>query len=217
MHATRIARARMALPECRHARRPGPPRRPLGAQPRPLRGRGKRTGVPARPIAALHWRESSGNFNTYLHQGAPLGAAGPALAAQHPGPSQLGGRRRACPGPEAKDPRRPGPDRSDHGHRRHGHPSAAPAAQAHARGLPGRMSTPAPTGTRAAVRPRPCLRPPGPRSPAGGGGDALEPSCSAPRRGCCTASWGATAGSPAGLASPAPVSRQEGRMQLGCP
>ena len=29
--------------------------------------------VPAKLIAALHWRESSGNFNTYLHQGDPLG------------------------------------------------------------------------------------------------------------------------------------------------
>ena len=31
------------------------------------------TGVPAKMIAALHWRESSGNFATYLHQGDPLG------------------------------------------------------------------------------------------------------------------------------------------------
>jgi lysozyme family protein len=31
------------------------------------------TGVPAPLIAALHWRESTGNFNTYLHQGDPLG------------------------------------------------------------------------------------------------------------------------------------------------
>ena len=31
------------------------------------------TGVPAELIAALHFRESSGNFNTYLHQGDPLG------------------------------------------------------------------------------------------------------------------------------------------------
>ena len=29
--------------------------------------------VPAKLIAALHWRESSGNFSTYLHQGDPLG------------------------------------------------------------------------------------------------------------------------------------------------
>lgn len=29
--------------------------------------------VPPELIAALHWRESSGNFNTYLHQGDPLG------------------------------------------------------------------------------------------------------------------------------------------------
>lgn len=32
-----------------------------------------KTGVPAPLIAALHWRESDGNFNTYLHQGDPLG------------------------------------------------------------------------------------------------------------------------------------------------
>ena len=29
--------------------------------------------VPAKLIAALHWRESTGNFGTYLHQGDPLG------------------------------------------------------------------------------------------------------------------------------------------------
>ena len=29
--------------------------------------------MPAELIAAIHWRESSGNFNTYLHQGDPLG------------------------------------------------------------------------------------------------------------------------------------------------
>lgn len=29
--------------------------------------------IPARLIAALHWRESSGSFKTYLHQGDPLG------------------------------------------------------------------------------------------------------------------------------------------------
>ncbi len=32
-----------------------------------------KTGVPAKLIAALHWRESNGNFGTYLHQGDPLG------------------------------------------------------------------------------------------------------------------------------------------------
>ena len=32
-----------------------------------------KSNVPAKLIAALHWRESSGNFNTYLHQGDPLG------------------------------------------------------------------------------------------------------------------------------------------------
>ena len=32
-----------------------------------------KTGVPAKLIAAIHWREGSGNFNTYLHQGDPLG------------------------------------------------------------------------------------------------------------------------------------------------
>ncbi len=32
-----------------------------------------RTSMPAPLIAALHWRESSGNFKTYLHQGDPLG------------------------------------------------------------------------------------------------------------------------------------------------
>jgi lysozyme family protein len=31
------------------------------------------TKMPAEVIAALHWRESSGNFDTYLHQGDPLG------------------------------------------------------------------------------------------------------------------------------------------------
>ena len=31
------------------------------------------TGVPAELIAAIHWRESTGNFNTYLHNGQPLG------------------------------------------------------------------------------------------------------------------------------------------------
>ncbi len=31
------------------------------------------TNMPAELIAALHWRESSANFNTYLHQGDPLG------------------------------------------------------------------------------------------------------------------------------------------------
>ncbi|GLC80073.1 N-acetylmuramoyl-L-alanine amidase family protein [Lacrimispora brassicae] len=31
------------------------------------------TGVPAKLIAALHYRESSGNFNTYLHNGQKLG------------------------------------------------------------------------------------------------------------------------------------------------
>lgn len=33
----------------------------------------EKTGVPAKLIAALHWRESHGNFGTYLHQGDPLG------------------------------------------------------------------------------------------------------------------------------------------------
>ena len=32
----------------------------------------KVTGIPAELIAALHWRESSGNFNTYMHNGDPL-------------------------------------------------------------------------------------------------------------------------------------------------
>lgn len=31
------------------------------------------TGVPAELVAAIHWRESSGNFNTYLHNGQKLG------------------------------------------------------------------------------------------------------------------------------------------------
>ncbi|HMV65980.1 MAG TPA: peptidoglycan-binding protein [Myxococcota bacterium] len=31
------------------------------------------TGVPAELIAAIHFREGSGNFNTYLHNGQPLG------------------------------------------------------------------------------------------------------------------------------------------------
>jgi lysozyme family protein len=33
----------------------------------------KKAGVPAKLIAALHWRESTGDFGTYLHQGDPLG------------------------------------------------------------------------------------------------------------------------------------------------
>ncbi len=33
-----------------------------------------KTGIPAELIAALHWRESSGNFNTYMHNGDPLGS-----------------------------------------------------------------------------------------------------------------------------------------------
>lgn len=33
----------------------------------------KKTGIPAELIAALHWRESSGNFGTYLHNGEKLG------------------------------------------------------------------------------------------------------------------------------------------------
>ena len=32
-----------------------------------------KANMPAKLIAALHWRESTGNFNTYLHQGDPLG------------------------------------------------------------------------------------------------------------------------------------------------
>lgn len=32
-------------------------------------------GVPAELIAAIHWRECSGSFNKYLHQGDPLGKA----------------------------------------------------------------------------------------------------------------------------------------------
>ncbi|MCO4747239.1 MAG: peptidoglycan-binding protein [Proteobacteria bacterium] len=32
-----------------------------------------KTNIPAKLIAALHWRESTGNFNTYLHQGDPIG------------------------------------------------------------------------------------------------------------------------------------------------
>ncbi len=33
----------------------------------------EKTGVPAELVAAIHWRESSGNFDTYLHNGDPLG------------------------------------------------------------------------------------------------------------------------------------------------
>ena len=33
----------------------------------------KATNMPAELIAALHWRESSADFDTYLHQGDPLG------------------------------------------------------------------------------------------------------------------------------------------------
>lgn len=32
-----------------------------------------KTNIPAKLIAALHWRESTGNFKTYLHQGDPIG------------------------------------------------------------------------------------------------------------------------------------------------
>lgn len=32
-----------------------------------------KAGVPAPLVAAIHWRESTGNFKTYLHQGDPLG------------------------------------------------------------------------------------------------------------------------------------------------
>lgn len=31
------------------------------------------SGIPAKLIASLHWRESTGDFSTYLHQGDPLG------------------------------------------------------------------------------------------------------------------------------------------------
>ncbi len=34
---------------------------------------GLAAGVPPELIAAIHWRESHGNFKTYLHQGDPLG------------------------------------------------------------------------------------------------------------------------------------------------
>ena len=33
----------------------------------------RQTGLPAELIAAIHWRESSGDFGTYLHNGDPLG------------------------------------------------------------------------------------------------------------------------------------------------
>lgn len=33
----------------------------------------QKSNMPATLIAAIHWRESTGNFNTYLHQGDPLG------------------------------------------------------------------------------------------------------------------------------------------------
>ncbi len=33
----------------------------------------EKTGLAPEAIAAIHWRESSGNFNTYLHNGQPLG------------------------------------------------------------------------------------------------------------------------------------------------
>ncbi len=32
-----------------------------------------KSGVPAKLVASLHWRESTGDFGTYLHQGDPLG------------------------------------------------------------------------------------------------------------------------------------------------
>lgn len=34
----------------------------------------QKTGIPPVLIAAIHWRESSGNFGTYLHNGDPLGS-----------------------------------------------------------------------------------------------------------------------------------------------
>jgi lysozyme family protein len=34
---------------------------------------GRRTNTPPELVAALHWRESTGDFGTYLHQGDPLG------------------------------------------------------------------------------------------------------------------------------------------------
>lgn len=33
----------------------------------------QKTGIPAKLVASLHWRESTGDFSTYLHQGDPLG------------------------------------------------------------------------------------------------------------------------------------------------
>lgn len=33
----------------------------------------RRTNMPPEMVAAIHWRESNGNFDTYLHQGDPLG------------------------------------------------------------------------------------------------------------------------------------------------
>lgn len=33
----------------------------------------QQTDMPPELVAALHWREASGNFGTYLHQGDPLG------------------------------------------------------------------------------------------------------------------------------------------------
>lgn len=35
---------------------------------------GKEADMPPQLVAAIHWRESSGNFGKYLHQGDPLGA-----------------------------------------------------------------------------------------------------------------------------------------------
>jgi lysozyme family protein len=35
---------------------------------------GKEADMPPELVASLHWRESSGNFGKYLHQGDPLGA-----------------------------------------------------------------------------------------------------------------------------------------------
>jgi len=32
-----------------------------------------KSGIPAKMVASLHWRESTGDFGTYLHQGDPLG------------------------------------------------------------------------------------------------------------------------------------------------
>ncbi|HPH27633.1 MAG TPA: peptidoglycan-binding protein, partial [Pseudomonadota bacterium] len=45
----------------------------------------QKAGIPTKLVASLHWRESTGDFGTYLHQGDPLGEE----AVNEPKPSQV--------------------------------------------------------------------------------------------------------------------------------